>query len=95
MTRLETIVSLIANDVKETIDTFYDDWDIENWNEMLNAFGQTSTDFKADAEYTIHRYFNENGIDWYVNDDLEIETEEGELISYRKWIGMVRKEVFA
>lgn len=94
MTRSETMVNLIVNDVKNTINDYYSDWEIESWGEMLNAFGQTSADFKADAEYTIHKYFDENNIDWYVNDDLEIETEEGELISYRKWIGIVRKEIF-
>lgn len=94
MTRLETIVNLITEDIKSDLNGYYADRDIKSWGEMLNAFGNTSADFKENVAYVIRKYFNENNIENYVCDDLDLETEEGELISYRKWIGMVRKEVF-
>lgn len=95
MTKLQTIINLIADDVKKELNGYYSDWEIENWSEMLYAFGQTSSDFKEDCRYLIDQYLNDNRLDWLITDDLEIETEEGKLVPYRKWISMVRKEVFA
>lgn len=87
MTNLEKAVQIIANDYKTTLQNDYSDWDIHSWSDMVEAFGQDSKDIKEDVIYTLR------GADIYLNDDCELEEQDGTTISYRKLMNEVRKEM--
>lgn len=44
---------------------------------------------------TLNKYSEENGIDLYFNDCNELELEDGTLLTYRKLMNAVRKELKA
>ena len=87
MTNLEKAVQIIVNDYKTTLQNDYSDWDIHSWSDMVEAFGQDSKDIKEDVIYTLR------GADIYLNDDCELEEQDGTTISYRKLMNEVRKEM--
>lgn len=93
MTKLELAVKIVVDDVKETVNDYYSDWEISSWSEMLEAFGQTSQDFKEDVCYLLSNYSNENNVDLFLNDEYELELEDGSLVSYRKLTNLIRKEL--
>ena len=65
----------------------YSDWDINSWSDMIEAFGQDSRGVKEDVIYVLM------GANIYLNDDCELEEQDGTTISYRKLMNEVRKEM--
>lgn len=93
MTKLELAMKIVVDDVKEAINDYYSDWEISSWSEMLEAFGQESKDFKEDVYYLLSSYSNDNNVDLFLNDEYELELEDGSFISYRKLSNLIRKEL--
>lgn len=87
MTNLEKAVNVLVYDYEMTIKGEYYNWDIHSWSDMVEAFGQDSKDIKEDVIYTLR------GADIYLNDDCELEEQDGTTISYRKLMNEVRKEM--
>lgn len=87
MTNLEKAVQIIVNDYKTTLQNDYSDWDIHSWSDMIDAFGQDSRGVKEDVIYVLM------GANIYLNDDCELEEQDGTIISYRKLMNEVRKEL--
>ena len=87
MTNLQTAVQIIVNDYKATLQEDYSDWDIHSWSDMIDAFGQDSRGVKEDVIYVLM------GAKIYLNDDCELEEQDGTIISYRKLMNEVRKEM--
>ena len=100
MTKFELAVKVTVDWIKFDLATYRKNgWEIENWSDMLNAFGQDSKDMQRDIEYMLLRYTNKqydmgNNIDITLNDYHELEDEDGNLISYRTLTNAVRKELF-
>lgn len=100
MTRFELAVKVSVDWMKEDLATYRKNgWEIENWSDMLNAFGQDSKDMQRDIEYMLLKYTNEqydlgNDIDITLNDYHELEDENGNFISYRTLTNAIRKELF-
>ena len=92
MENFELAVNIIVNDYEKTINEDYQDWGIESWNDMLQAFGQDSQEIKEDVIYTLH---NEHKlISWCDEDAKEfIVNGTNETINYRKLMNSVRKEM--
>ena len=87
MTNLENAVKILADDYERTIKNEYCDWDINSWSDMIEAFGQDSQGIKEDVIYTLR----EESI--FLNDDCELEEQDGTVVSYRKLMNAVRKEM--
>lgn len=87
MTNIEKAVQIIVNDYKATLQSDYSDWDIRSWSDMIEAFGQDSQDVKEDVVYTLKE------ADIFLNDDFELEEQDGSLVTYRKLMNAVRKEM--
>lgn len=87
MTNLEKAVQIIVNDYKTTLQNDYSDWDINSWSDMIEAFGQDSRGVKEDVIYVLM------GANIYLNDDCELEEQDGTTISYIKLMNEVRKEM--
>lgn len=87
MTNLENAVRIIVNDYKSTLQNDYSDWDIHSWSDMIGAFGQDSKGVKEDVIYTLKE------ADIFFNDDCEFEEQDGSVITYRKLMNVVRKEM--
>ena len=87
MTNLEKAVQIIVNDYKTTLQNDYSDWNINSWSDMIEAFGQDSRGVKEDVIYVLM------GANIYLNDDCELEEQDGTTISYRKLMNEVRKEM--
>lgn len=87
MTNLEKALQIIVNDYKTTLQNDYSDWDINSWSDMIEAFGQDSRGVKEDVIYVLM------GANIYLNDDCELEEQDGTTISYRKLMNEVRKEM--
>lgn len=73
-------------------------WEIENWGDMLNAFGQDSTDMRRDIEYMLMDYTNKQyekgkSIDISLNGYHELIDENGNIITYRQLTNAIRKEL--
>lgn len=100
MTKFELAVKVTVDWIKFDLSTYRKNgWEIENWSDMLNAFGQDSKDMQRDIEYMLLRYTNKqydmgNNIDITLNGYHELEDENGNLISYRQLTNAVRKELF-
>lgn len=95
MKKLEIAMNLIVNDIKEDLNGYYNDCGIKTWSEYLEETGRDSSDFKEDVHYTLMNYSYINNVDMYLNDLYELELEDGEIISYRKLMNMVRKQLKA
>lgn len=87
MTNLENAVQIIVNDYKATLQSDYSDWDIHSWSDMIEAFGQDSQDVKEDVVYTLKE------ADIFLNDDFGLEEQDGSVVTYRKLMNAVRKEM--
>lgn len=87
MTNLENAVQIIVNDYKTTLQSDYSGWDIHSWSDMIGAFGQDSQDVKEDVVYTLKE------ADIFLNDDFGLEEQDGSVVTYRKLMNAVRKEM--
>ena len=95
MKKLEIAINLIVNDIKEDLNGYYSDREINAWSEYLEETGRDSSEFKADVYYILMKYSNENNVNVFLNDSYELELENGEIVSYRKIMNMVRKQLKA
>lgn len=93
-TKLELVVEILVKDLQEDLNGHYKNWEIESWSEMLNAFGQDSKDCKEDLIYILDSYANDNNIFPLVFDDGSLEDTDGTIVSYRKIVNLVKKELF-
>lgn len=87
MTNLENAVEIIVNDYENTLQNDYSDWDIHSWSDMIEASGQDSQDVKEDVVYTLKE------ADIFLNDDFGLEEQDGSVVTYRKLMNAVRKEM--
>lgn len=93
MTNIEKVVNIIITDIKNDLEDYYSDWEIENWKEYLDATGRDSADFKEDVYYMLNHAENLEGTEF--NDDLDIydNSVNGGFITYRQLMHKVRKEI--
>jgi hypothetical protein len=61
--------------------------------DYLEETGRDSREVKEDVYYTLNRYSNDNNVELYFNDCNELELEDGSLLTYRKLMNAVRKEL--
>lgn len=95
MNKFDLCVKLIVDDVKADLTGYYKDSDIETWSDYVEETGRDSADVKADVLYTLNSYSDFNNVDLYFNDCSELELEDGTLLTYRKLMNAVRKELKA
>lgn len=95
MKKFDLCIKLVVEDVKEDLTGYYKDSDIETWADYVEETGRDSADVKADVYYTLNKYSEENGVDLYFNDCNELELEDGSLLTYRKLMNAVRRELKA
>lgn len=93
MSKFELCVKLVVEDVKADLDGYYKDNGIETWGDYLEETGRDSKEVKDDVLYTLNRYSDDNDVDLYFNDCNELELEDGSLLTYRKLMNAVRKEL--
>lgn len=93
MNKFELCIKLVVDDVKADLTGYYKDSGIETWADYVEETGRDSADIKADVYYTLNRYSEENNADLYFNDCSELELEDGSLLTYRKLMNAVRKEL--
>ena len=91
MKTLERAVEIIVEDIRTDVEGYYQDWEIENWQEYLDATGRDSADFKEDVYYMLsHSEINGTGFMRFT-DDCEIIEDDGTVVSYRQLMNQVRK----
>lgn len=95
MNKFDLCIKLVVEDVKADLTGYYKDADIETWADYVEETGRDSADVKSDVMYTLNRYSEENNADLYFNDCNELELEDGTLLTYRKLMNAVRKELKA
>ena len=93
MKYLELAIKIIAKEFKNDIETTYEDAGIENWSEMLRAFGWDSQDAKEEIADILEDYANKNKVDVRLTTDYEF-IDNDEIISYRKFVNILKKELF-
>lgn len=93
MNKFELCIKLVVDDVKADLTGYYKNSGIETWADYVEETGRDSADVKADVYYTLNRYSEENNADLYFNDCSELELEDGSLLTYRKLMNAVRKEL--
>lgn len=91
MTKFQLAVKVIVNNIKEELEN-YDE--IDNWDDMLHAFGFDSTDMREEIEYYLESYSDEKNIDLSLTIDHELVDENGNFITYRQITNAVRKQLF-
>lgn len=93
MNKFELCIKLIVDDVKADLEGYYKNSDIETWADYVEETGRDSADVKADVMYTLNSYSDFNNVDLYFNDCSELELEDGSLLTYRKLMNAVRREL--
>lgn len=93
MNKFELCVKLVVDDVKADLEGYYKNSDIETWGDYLEETGRDSKEVKDDVLYTLNRYSDDNDVDLYFNDCNELELEDGSLLTYRKLMNAVRKQL--
>ena len=94
MEKFELAVKLVVEDVKSDLDGYYKDLGIKTWSEYLEETGRDSKAMKEDVRYILADYsdFHINA-NLYLNDCDELELEDGSILTYRKLMNRVRKEL--
>lgn len=93
MNKFDLCVKLVVEDIKEDLTGYYKDSGIETWDDYLEETGRDSKEVKEDVYYTLNRYSNDNNADLYFNDSSELELEDGSMLTYRKLMNKVRKQL--
>lgn len=93
MKKFDLCIKLVVEDIKSDLDGYYKDSEIETWADYLEETGRDSKEVKEDVYYTLNRYSNDNNVELYFNDCNELELEDGSLLTYRKLMNAVRKEL--
>lgn len=87
MKKFDLCVKLVVEDIKADLTGYYKDSDIETWADYLEETGCDSSDVKDNVYYVLRN------ADIYFNDSNELELEDGSLLTYRKLMNAVRKEL--
>ena len=95
MNKFELCIKLVVDDVKADLTGYYKNSGIETWSDYVEETGRDSADVKADVMYTLNSYSDFNNVDLYFNDCSELELEDRTLLTYRKLMNAVRKELKA
>lgn len=100
---LELALKVVVDDIQADIDYYNEKgWELENWKDLCDAWGDlTSKEVKGNVEYTLLSFYDQHKILWgnqWFDDDLTIYDENPEtgietLVSYRKFMNMVRKNL--
>ena len=93
MKKFDLCVKLVVEDIKEDLAGYYEDSGIETWADYLEETGCDSKEMKENVLYVLNKYSDENDIDLYFNDSSELELEDGSILTYRKLMNRVRKEL--
>lgn len=93
MNKFDLCIKLVVEDIKEDLTGYYKDSEIETWSDYLEETGCDSAEMKENVLYTLNRYSDDNNVDLYFNDCNELELEDGSLLTYRKLMNAVRKEL--
>lgn len=95
MNKFELTVKIIVVDIETDLDGYYKDSGIETWADYLEETGRDSADVKEDVRFTLASYSDFNNVDLYLNDCNELELEDGSVLTYRKLMNAVRKQLKA
>lgn len=95
MNKFELAVKIIVVDIETDLDGYYKDSEIETWADYLEETGRDSADVKEDVRFTLASYSDFNNVDLYLNDCNELELEDGSVLTYRKLMNAVRKQLKA
>lgn len=93
MKKFDLCIKLVVEDIKGDLTGYYKDSEIETWADYLEETGRDSKEVKEDVYYTLNRYSNDNNVELYFNDCNELELEDGSLLTYRKLMNAVRKQL--
>ena len=93
MTNFEKVTAIVVEDIKHDLRN-YADYDIECWQDILDAFAIDSAEMKENIEWTLSRKANAGEIEWCWMDDLSIEEADGSYKTYRQLTNAVRKQLF-
>lgn len=93
MNKFELATKLVVEDIKSDLEGYYKDSGVETWADYLEETGRDSKDMKDDVRYTLASYSDFNNVELYFNDCNELELEDGSLLTYRKLMNAVRKEL--
>ena len=93
MKKFDLCVKLVVEDIKSDLEGYYKDSGIETWADYLEETGCDSKEMKENVLYVLNKYSDENDIDLYFNDSSELELEDGSILTYRKLMNRVRKEL--
>lgn len=83
----EKAIELVVEDIKSDLTGYYKDCEIETWSDYLDETGCDSSDIKDNVMYVLRKE------EIYFNDSNELELEDGSLLTYRKLMNAVRKEL--
>ena len=94
MKKFDLCVKLVVEDIKSDLEGYYKNSGIETWADYLEETGRDSKDMKDDVRYILSDYsdFHINA-NLYLNDCDELELEDGSILTYRKLMNRVRKEL--
>ena len=94
MSNFEKVIAIVVEDVKHDL-RCYADYEIDCWQDILDAFAITSAEMKENIDWTLTRKANAGEIPWCFQDDLSIEDSDGSIKTYRQLTNAVRKQLFA
>lgn len=88
---LELAKKEISEGIRLTLSSFKDMEKPESYREFIElVYDGNARLFKDDLSYTFHQQYELD----FVTDDLDIITEEGNIVTYRKFINILKKEYF-
>ena len=91
MTNFEKATEIAVESIKRDAEFSNVDWDyVDDWNKLLDWFGQDSSDMKDDIYYTLSR----SELSLSVFDDCSIEDSDGSIKTYRQLTNAIRKQLF-
>lgn len=96
MTNFEKAVEIAVGGIKYDAKIFGVDWErVDGWNDLLEWFGQDSTDMKNDIYHELCRAAAMGNLNGYPMDDCSIEDSDGSIKTYRQLANAIRKQLFA
>lgn len=96
MTNFEKAVEIAVAGIKHDAAVMGVDWKrVGNWAELLEWFGQDSTDMREGIYFELRRAATVEHLDWYPMDDCSVEDSDGSIKTYRQLTNAIRKQLFA
>lgn len=93
--RVKVIVDAVSKSIKNEISEDYADAGILTYKEYLKVAGLNYKGAKEECAYIIEEYCaGHSDMSLFVTDDLEIISENGDVVPYQKWIKAVAKGIF-